>query len=341
MILKGMDPKSKVALFILIYLLAFFLMGWVFPKIFAMLIAALAIIFLVEPIANIIRKYLKKKALSSGLALVVFYVFVVWIVVALIPPMLKETNTLINFINTFFEKEMWKSAKIFKDYPQVEELIGRIGKLVEPKLSEFLSGLITTITTGVPSGIGFIFFVVLLSVYGVVYFDGLRRNIDYFFPASTRSIAHEFMRRMYGHLQRYVVAVTLTAALTGLSMGTFLKLIGVKYYLTLGAWAFLTNYIPIVGVFLELIPMIIVILPMGVKILIWFVVVTTVVHATAFIVFLRLMQGYSQLGPIAMIIAIIIVTELFGIPGAFIAVPMAIVVRDYWMEFVNPRFEKM
>ncbi|MDK2863911.1 MAG: hypothetical protein PWP37_103 [Thermotogota bacterium] len=334
------DSRFYAAAFIFAYGLLLFILGLLFKRIFGIIVAATGIVLLVEPIGRFIQRFIKNRRASIILALLVFYSFLVLVTVTLTPSILKETNSLITLIRDFFEKQPWEELRLFKDYPNLKDIVNNLAQAIEPKLFDIITSFITQLPTQIPGVIGFIFFVVLCSVYGAFYIEQIRQSLRIFFPKSIREDAGKFVELTYTSLQRYIVAVTVSAILTAVSMGAFLKIIGVNYYLSLGAWAFLTNYIPIVGVFLEMIPMVVVIIPAGATALIWFLIVTLIVHGAAFIIFLKVMYGYPRLNPIIMILAIILVTELFGVAGAFIAVPMAIVARDYWMEFVKPFFEE-
>jgi len=332
--------KFYAAVFIFTYGLFFFILGLVFKRVFGIVVAATAIVLLVDPMGRFFQKVVKNRRASIVLALVVFYSFLVLVTVTLTPSILKESNALITVMRDFFEKQPWEELKLFREYPNLKDIVNNLAQAIEPKLVDLATGFLAQLPGQIPGVISFIFFVVLCSVYGAFYIEQVRQSLKIFFPRRTREDVGRFVELTYISLQRYIVAVTVTAIFTAVSMGTFLKIAGIDYYLTLGAWAFLTNYIPIVGVFLEMIPMLVVVIPAGAVPLIWFLVITLVVHGTAFVIFLKVMYGYSRLNPIIMILAIILVTELFGVAGAFIAVPIAIVARDYWMEFVKPFFEK-
>lgn len=332
--------KFYAAVFICIYGLLFFILGLVFKRIFGIVVAATAVVLLVDPMGRFFQKVVKNRRASIVLALVVFYGFLVLVTVTLTPSILKEGNALISVMRDFFEKQPWEKLGVFQEYPNLKDVVSKLAQVIEPKLVDLLTSFLTQLPGRVPEVISFIFYAVLCSVYGAFYIEQARQGFKIFFPRKIREDVGKFVELTYINLQRYIVAVTVTAIFTAISMGTFLKIAGIDYYLALGAWAFLTNYIPIVGVFLEMIPMLVVVIPAGVSLLVWFLVITLLVHGTAFVIFLKIMYGYSRLNPIIMILAILLATELFGTAGAFVAVPIAIVARDYWMEFVKPFFEK-
>jgi len=61
------------------------------------------------------------------------------------------------------------------------------------------------------------------------------------------------------------------------------------------------------------------------------------VHPVAFIMFLNLMKGVVQLNPVVIILLILVCSQLFGIVGSLIAVPVGIMFRVYWRSFIVPR----
>jgi len=131
----------------------------------------------------------------------------------------------------------------------------------------------------------------------------------------------------------------LVALIVGISFGVFLLFIGVKYSLLLGVWAAITNLIPIVGVVLEIIPLLLTGVSMGLKAVVTIAIAVAVVHTTAFVIFLKLMKGYIKINPVVMIFMILLSTQIFGMIGAFIAVPLTIVIRLYWQYFIYPWLE--
>jgi predicted PurR-regulated permease PerM len=99
--------------------------------------------------------------------------------------------------------------------------------------------------------------------------------------------------------------------------------------------------IPIVGVVFEIIPLIL--LAVSARSLLVFIgllAALLVIHTAAFIVFLKLMRGYTRTNPVIMIFSIIFFGQVLGIVGAFLAVPLTIILKQFWEHFISPWFER-
>jgi len=109
----------------------------------------------------------------------------------------------------------------------------------------------------------------------------------------------------------------------------------------MGLWAAFTNLIPIVGVPLEFIPLLLLaVSTQNILLVIILLIVLTIVHAAAFILFLVFMKGYNRINPVMIILMIVVAGQLFGLFGAIIAVPFAILIKMLWIHFISPLLDE-
>ena len=113
-----------------------------------------------------------------------------------------------------------------------------------------------------------------------------------------------------------------------------------KYKTLLSFWAGITNFIPIVGVVIEFIPLIIVGASLGILKLIILLMSMALIHGAAFIIFLFLMKGYAKINPVLIILSILIMGHWLSIVGALIAVPTLMAIQIFWKMFVQPELER-
>ena len=331
------DSERKAALLVFLYLTLFLLTGRYLPRVFDVIVVSLFVAVMLEPVANWFYSKTKRRVLSVTLSLVIFYGFLALIVGFLVPVIYTEGKYFISFVQKFFSNQEWQRLSYFKNYPDLKNFLENVMNSVTPTLKKWLSDEITHMAVSAPSVLIVVFFSIVGSIY-VAY--GLRSfkkvAATAFFPMSSFKKVDLFLRISYKHMQSYIVGVTIAALFTAISMGVFLAFAGVKYSLLLGTWAFITNYIPIVGVFLEIIPIALSTLMKSPIVFVWYWIVLIIVHSAAFVIFVKAVQSQSKLNPFWMIVAILVFTQLIGAIGAFVAVPLMILLKDYWDVFIVP-----
>ncbi len=331
----GVEKKSR--LFVLAYVVLFILLGVFMPKLFAVTVLSFFIALITEPISEYLKKKTKREFLSITLSLVVFYSFVALAVGLLIPVIIEESKYFFDFLKNFLQGEEWKSLPYFDNYPAVKNAINNLIASSKPMISGWVSQSMSRLAVLIPSFAYYLFFSVAGSIYATYYIRHLKKiTHTYFFPATTYETVRPFLKKVYRHMRSYILGVTVSAVFTAIAMTVFLSVSGTMYGPLLGTWVFITNYIPIVGVFLEVVPLALATLMKGLWVFVWFWVIVVLVHSTAFFIFLKVVQGQSRLNPFVMILAIIAFSQLFGPFGAFVAVPIAIVIKDYWDDFIVP-----
>ncbi len=221
-----------------------------------------------------------------------------------------------------------------------EEIINNVRNLLislQAKFREYIPLLFQKIPSIISSAFTVIFFVILGTVYLSYYFPLMKRYSTKLYPNHSRVVAKSFLKDTYRSLQRYVNTILLISLMVGFLVGIVVRLLSLEYSILMGFWAAVTNLIPIVGVALEVIPLFLLAASVqNLGILIVLALVLIAVHSVAFVFFLKLMKGYGRINPVAIIFMIIIFGQLLGVVGAFIAVPIAIVIKHFWEHFISP-----
>ncbi|MCD6545125.1 MAG: AI-2E family transporter [Thermotogae bacterium] len=331
-------PKKIAARFILLYGLIFLLLSFIYPDVFTIIVSTMAIVLIIDPIVEVLMKLRGMvRMFAIIMALLIFFLSILSLIVLLTPSVIEQAGNFYNFMVNFFENKQWEGY--FSKYPDIQKSVSDILIKIQPKFLDFVANAISNITKMTPQIISFLFYVILGSIYLAFYFPEFKRKIGIIFPQIARREALDFLRETYLQLRQFVISLFLVALIVGISFGVFLLFIGVKYSLLLGVWAAITNLIPIVGVVLEIIPLLLTGVSMGLKAVVTIAIAVAVVHTTAFVIFLKLMKGYIKINPVVMIFMILLSTQIFGMIGAFIAVPLTIVIRLYWQYFIYPWLE--
>jgi putative permease len=333
----NLSSDRRASILVFIYLTLFLLTGRFMPRVFDVIVVSVFVALMLEPISNWIYSRTHHRIFAITFSLLLFYGFVALIVGFLVPVIYEEGRYFIDFVQKFFSNQEWKTLPYFKNSPDLKNFLENTMSSITPSLKSWLSTEITRFALSIPSTLTVVFFSIVGSIYVAYGLKDFKKVASTaFFPLSSFQKVDLFLRLSYKHMQSYIVGVTIAALFTAISMGVFLAFAGIKYSLLLGTWAFITNYIPIVGVFLEIIPIALSTLMKSTTVFIWYWIVLIVVHSAAFIIFVKAVQSQSKLNPFWMIVAILIFTQLIGPMGAFVAVPLMILLKDYWDVFIVP-----
>ncbi len=332
-----LSPEKRASLLLFIYISIFLLIGRFMPRVFDVIVVSVFVALMLEPVSKWLYSKTHHRFFSITVSLLIFYGFLALIVGFLVPVIYEEGRYFIDFVQKFFSNQEWKGLPYLNNYPDLKKFLENSTNYFLPSLKSWASAEITHLALSIPSALMVIFFSILGSIYVAYGLKNFKKvAATAFFPMSSYQKVDLFLRLSYKHMQSYIVGVTVAALFTALSMGVFLAIAGIKYSLLLGTWAFITNYIPIVGVFLEIIPIALSTLMKGTTVFIWYWIVLVIVHSAAFIIFVKTVQNQSKLNPFWMIVAILVFTQLIGPMGAFVAVPLMIILKDYWDIFIVP-----
>jgi predicted PurR-regulated permease PerM len=185
----------------------------------------------------------------------------------------------------------------------------------------------------------------VVSIYMLLDFPRLERVIDRRFPPEPGS--ESLLRRMEHSLTSYVKGQSLVSLIIGTSAGIGLWLFGVlgwlpngqKYALLFGAWVAITELIPYLGPWLGSIPPFLYALVVHPVSAIWVGLLFLGIHQIeGHIVVPNVMGSALRLHPLLVIFGLLAGGEIYGLPGALIALPLLAAGRAMW-EFFGERVD--
>src|SRR5213595_2427761 len=171
------------------------------------------------------------------------------------------------------------------------------------------------------------------------------RAIDKRFPPHPGS--DSLLVRMEHSLVSYVKGQALVSLIIGTSAGVGIWVLGAigalpggeKYALVFGAWVAITELIPYLGPWLGAIPPFIYAFVVHPLSAVWVFLLFLGIHQVeGHIVVPNVMGSALRLHPLLVIFGLLAGGEIYGLPGALIALPMLAVVRAIW-EFFGERVE--
>jgi predicted PurR-regulated permease PerM len=187
--------------------------------------------------------------------------------------------------------------------------------------------------------------VIVVSIYMLLDFPRLTAAVDRRFPP--RPGAAPLVRRMEAALVGYVKGQALLSLVIGTSAGLGLWLLGIlgwvpgieRYAVILGVWVGFTELIPYLGPWLGAIPAFVYALVVDPVSAIWVTLLFLGIHQIeGHIVVPTIMGSALRLHPLLVIFGLLAGAEIYGLPGALIALPLLATGRAAW-EFFAERVE--
>ncbi|HEY9687408.1 MAG TPA: AI-2E family transporter, partial [Coleofasciculaceae cyanobacterium] len=154
------------------------------------------------------------------------------------------------------------------------------------------------------------------------------------FPVHLRPRAAHFIETVSGNIGRYIRGQSMVAGSVALLIGIGLVILGVEYPLVLALLAFVLDFIPIVGSLAAAAFAIMVAFGQSPLLALWTAILYIVANQLEANVIGPLIVGKAVgLGPFWIIFSILAGGTLYGIPGAFLAIPVAVIIKLVIDEF--------
>jgi predicted PurR-regulated permease PerM len=182
--------------------------------------------------------------------------------------------------------------------------------------------------------------IVVVSIYMLLDMRRLAAAVDRRFPPAPGSPS--LMLRIEGALAGYVKGQLLLSLIIGGSAGVGLWALGAvglapgadRYALVFGTWAGVMELIPYLGPWLGAVPPFIYALVVDPVSALWVAGLFLAIHQIEGHIVIPNVMGYSlRLHPLLVIFGLLAGAEIYGLPGALVALPVLAVARALWQFF--------
>jgi predicted PurR-regulated permease PerM len=332
-----------------VVLLILWLAGHITQALFLLIIAAL----LAYALAGVVKLF--ERVMPRYLAILIVYLLVLGAIVALL--YLVVSTAIVQFVSLSAYVQHLLIPPKGGQSSQIEQILGRFG-ITQIQLNavrdqsityiEGFAGNLVPLLTGLFSGILDFILVAVLSIYlltsGSQVTGWLRRNMPDQQQGRVRFLLDTLQRVVGGYIRGQLIMCGLIGVLVGVGM----YVIGVPFALLLGVLAFVLEFIPVLGTLTSGAICVLLALTRGWLIAVIVLVYFIVVHIIeGDVVGPRIVGKTIGLHPIVSMAALIAGAELFGIPGALLASPVAGVIQAFliaiWTEWreMHPKEFKM
>lgn len=288
--------------------------------------------YLLNPIVDFLERHRVKRIIAISIVFTLIALLILWGLAVAIPAIQRQVLSFMQNLPDYLEKangtiDDFLDNKVSPEIkPQLDEWTSQLSQNITSWASSFsaravnwVSNLITVASQVIIALIIMPFIVFYLLRDG----KNLKGQIIRFLPTKIRKSADKVLSDVNTQLANYVRGQITVAIIVALMFILLLKIIGLRYAVTLGVTAGFLNLIPYLGSFLAMLPALVLGLVAGpemfVKVVIVFIVEQTIEGR-----FVSPLVLGSQLNihPITILFVLITSGSMFGIWGVFLGIPV-------------------
>lgn len=307
--------------------------------------AALFLALGLDPIVT----WLERKGMQRPIAIVTVLVGVLGIVaglvVAIIPVIVDQVQTLVaqipRLIQSFSDGTLNQAIKDALPWLEVDALLEQVAESVgNPTFLSNLGGGVLKAGIGLATGLAGALIVIILMLYFTASLGNLKRGIYQLIPASRRVGFIDITEQISQAVGRFVVGQVTLALVNGvLSFIVLTFFIRAEYSALLAFIAFLGSLIPLVGTLTASIVITLAVLLFDGPPTVYWVAGYYLIYmqVEAYLLSPRIMSRAVQIPGVVVVIAALAGGTLLGLLGALVAIPVAASVQLIIKQVVVPR----
>ncbi len=303
--------------------------GTFFSTLFAPVLIAGFLYYLLNPIVKLLMKAKIKRIWGVAIVLLLLVAAIIWILLSVIPSLVQQISSLAsnmpdfikqveNWLKEVAELPVFKEVDINKYFEQLDISYGTIIQQFLSGVSNSLGSIVGTIASAT---------VVIITAPFILFYmlkDGekLVPNIQQFFPEKRRNQIVELLGQLNKTLANYISGQAIECLFVGTFTFLGYMIIGVDYAFLFGVIAGLTNLIPYLGPYLGLAPAFLVtIFNDPIKALLCCLVVLIVQQLDGNIIYPNVIGKSLKIHPLTIIIVLLVAGNIAGLLGIFLGVP--------------------
>ncbi len=323
---------------VLIFILFYFL--YLVREVLAILFISLILASAVDPWVD----WMEKRKIPRGVGILIIYVVLFSIVSSviylIIPPIIEQTNQLLNNFPKIVEKVI-SLFSVFRQYAVEYGILENIKDSVKSLSSSLPSagrGIFSTVS-GIIRGIISFFLVLVITFYMVVEENAIRKIIWSIVPAKHQVYTMHLINRMQKKVGLWLRGQIILSVIIFTLTYIGLSILHVQYALILALIAGLTEFVPYLGPTLAAIPAVFLALTQSFMLGVFVAVLYYIIQLTEnHIIVPKLMQKMVGLNPIVSIAVLLIGFRVGGVAGAILAIPVATAIGVFIKDLFESRY---
>ncbi len=302
--------------------------------------------WLFAPLVDKLTKKGLSRILSSIIVYIIFIVFLVLFFRIFIPIIYTELNELINTLPSITNKLTKFVDEIFNNINisslDVNEIKDNVLNVITGYGSEISSNLpktIVTIMSNLVSGLGTIFFGLIIGLYMLFDFDNVTNLLLKLIPVKHQVEIAGLVENIGVEVRKCVNGTLLVACMVFVCDTVGFSIVGLKSALLFGLFCGITDLIPYIGPYLGTLVATIVgvtqspLIGLGV-----FIIAVIVQLIESYVLQPVVMSKATNLHPVTIICGLLIFGHFFGIVGMILATPIMSVIKVIW-GFIKDKFQ--
>ena len=333
---KILDISWKTLIRISILVICFFIF-YEISSVIVWFVFALTISILFNPVINFLQK--RKIPRVAGIIFVYFGFFGIFSfsIYSIIPLFASEIHLFLQSFPQYFEEiSPFLKGLGFQAFENMESFIESIGNSLD-KMADSIFNVLFAVFGGFFS----FFAIVTIAFFLSLEERAAEKTLMLLFPKKSEAYVLNLWQRCQKKVTGWFGARIIACLFVGAASYITFLLFSVKYPFALGLFAGVFNFIPYIGPIFTGVLLFLIIFPgemlKAVFVLIVFILIQQI---ECNILSPLLMKKIIGIPPVVVIVALIIGIKLWGILGAFLAVPLAGILFEFLKDFLKEKREK-
>ena len=333
---------ARLIALILLGILIYLIRNVLFP-----IVISILLYYVLNPIVlRLSNKWPGGLGLNRIVSIVIAFLILIAVIflalLFMIPPLAQELTVLIANIPQYLSQMQVLLASLHKwqvsvNLPkEVDSMVLGAMQNALSLISVFAQQSVNT-TVGVLSRFIYLIIIPLMTFFLLKDDTTLARGMVQYLPEAHRKIAARTLKKVDAVLRNYIVGQALLCIIVGTFTSLTLYLFGIKFSLILGIVAAVAQLIPNIGPFIGAAPALIVALIMSpilaVEVGIFFLLLNILIVA---VLSPKILGDKLDLHPLTIVLSVLILGEIAGMWGLFLAAPIVAILKILYLELWDP-----
>lgn len=329
------DLRRAIGLIILL------LIGFMLATRLQFVLILFAVTLILAMVFNPFVAMLQRHGVNRGLAVALLGLIILALLAAgfsfLLPPFLDQVQQLIQQAPELWRHVYGQADQFLKRYPFIQQIFPeQPGNLVQAAGAQ-VSGLATFLLRSTLSVVGGLILVGLCALVLVFLLVNPQPLVSSFLEVVSpryRTQARRALLRMMEQMNAWARGVLINGVITAITTGLLLAWVGVQPAYVFGVFAFLGEFVPIIGPVIVAIPALLVAASMGASHFFLALLAVLFVQQVETNILIPFVMGkQTDLHPVTIMFFTLAMGTLFGAVGAFLVVPAAALCKILVGEF--------
>jgi predicted PurR-regulated permease PerM len=328
-------PRRIISATIIVVAIALgFYLLYQFRMVVLSLFAAIVLSTALRPAVDWLQKRGVRRGVGVALILILSLVILVGLILLLLPLITEQVAAVAETLSGYYRSV--RSSMVASNNLFLQRVALQLPSEFPPAALEPTAETDLGSDIGMAFGIGgavlrtilLVAAILLLTFYFVLEGELAIRSLLMFLPAERRENMQLFISNMLDKLGLYTRGLIILSSMVGSMYFVAYLLIGVPQALLLGIIGGIFEIVPIIGPLLGVLPAALIILALDPSRFIWIVIAYAIIQQSESAYFTpRVMKEAAGVNPLITLLALTAFAGLFGVLGAILAIPLAMVVQ--------------